>query len=137
MLHVLLALGGVACVPALAAPEDVLSRLPVYVSPADVLSPYIGYSYTYDDNVLGNQNGIGNGPGNGPDNGIGTGDQADTTRRVLAGVNIRKRISRQVFFAKLDFTRASYDKLANLNHDAKDLIANWNWHVGNPRIFDL
>ena len=125
MLHVVLALGSAACVPALAAPEDVLSRLPVYVSPADVLSPYIGYSYTYDDNVLGNQSGIGTGTG------ASSGDQADTTRRVLAGVNIRKRISRQVFSAKLDFTRASYDKLANLNHDAKDLIANWNWHVGN------
>ena len=125
MLHVALVLGSAACVPALAAPEDVLSRLPVYVSPADVLSPYIGYSYTYDDNVLGTQSGTGTSPG------TGTGDQGDTTRRVLAGVNLRKRISRQVFSARLDFTRASYGKLANLNHDAKDLIVNWNWHVGN------
>jgi exopolysaccharide biosynthesis operon protein EpsL len=127
MLHVVLALGGAACWPALAAPEDVLSRLPQYSSPADVLSPYIGYSYTRDDNVLGIQSG----PGTDAGSGAATGDQSDTTRRVLAGLNVRKRISRQVLSARLDFVRASYDKLSGLDHTSKDLIANWNWHVGN------
>ena len=131
----MLGLGAATCWPALAAPEDVLSRLPLYTSDADVFSPYIGYGYTYDDNVLGNRSsffpaGQSLGPSGAP-SGAPSGDQSDTTRRVKAGLNVRKRISRQIFTTRLDFYRDSYDKLTELNHDGSDLAANWEWHAGN------
>ena len=100
-----LGLGAAACLPALAAPDD-------------VLHPYVGYSVLYEDNVLGI-----------PDGAEG-GRRSDTSQRTEAGLNAKKRVSQQVFSAKLNFANVKHQRLGALDNVAKDLQANWNWHVG-------
>lgn len=111
-LHFLLGLGVVTCVPALAAEADV-----------GVFRPYVGYSFSYDDNVSGisdavreNQN-------------LSDSDLSGTSHRAEAGLSIDKRISQQVLSAKLNLTKVTSDRLGTYNN--KDLLGNWNWHVGD------
>lgn len=108
MLHFFLGLGAATC-------------LPVFAADSDVFRPYVGYSYAYDENVLGIPNGA---------NTSGV-DLSDTSRRAEAGLAINKRISQQVFAAKLNVSHVNYDRLRELDNDSKDLLGNWNWHVGD------
>ncbi len=105
ILHLCLQLGAVTCLPAFAAESD-------------VFQPYVGYSIGYDEGI--------NVPGN-PDNQ----NLSDTSRRAEAGLAISKRISQQVLSAKLNVAHVNYDKFHTLNNDSKDLLGNWNWHVGD------
>ncbi|NMM39112.1 MAG: putative exosortase B-associated extracellular polysaccharide biosynthesis transporter EpsL [Glaciimonas sp.] len=108
MLHLFIRLGAVACLPAFAAEND-------------VFRPYVGYSFSYDENVLGI-----------PDGANPKGEKlSDTSRRAEAGLAFNKRISQQVLSAKLNLAHVTYDRLGALNNDSKDLLANWNWHVGD------
>jgi exopolysaccharide biosynthesis operon protein EpsL len=110
-LRVFLHLGAAACVPAFAA-----SGAPA--PSEDVLRPYVGYGFAYDDNALGQANGV-------------DGKQSDTSHHAEAGLIFNKRVSQQVLSAKLNFSRVKYSKLGQLDHNAKDLLANWNWHAGS------
>lgn len=103
----LLSLGAATCLPALAS------------SPDDVLHPYVGYSVLYEDNVLGSPNGA-----------PGGATRSDTSHRTEAGLNVKKRVSQQVLSAKVNFSRIKHERLGELDNVAKDLQANWNWHVG-------
>lgn len=105
ILHLFLKLGAVSCLPAFAAE-------------ADVFQPYVGYSIGYDEGI--------NLPDK-PDNQ----NRSDTSRRAEAGLAISKRISQQVLSAKLNVAHVNYDKFHELNNDSKDLLGNWNWHVGD------
>lgn len=106
-LHLFLGLGVVSCLPAFAAEDD-------------VFRPYVGYSFAYDENVLGIPDGA---------NPSGA-DLSDTSRRAEAGLAINKRISQQVLSAKLNLSHVTYDRLRQLDNDGKDFLVNWNWHVG-------
>ena len=108
MLHFFLGLGVATCAPAFAAPDD-------------VFRPYVGYSFAYDENVLGIPDGA---------NTSGQ-DLSDTSRRAEAGIAINKRISQQVLSAKLNLYQVTYDHLRQLDNDGKDFLGNWNWHVGD------
>jgi len=108
MLHIFLGLGAVTCAPAFAAADD-------------VFRPYVGYSFAYDENVLGSR--------------MAPIPAAricrNTSRRAEAGIAINKRISQQVLSAKLNLSHVTYDHLRALDNDGKDFLGNWNWHVGD------
>src|SRR4051794_36401672 len=107
-LHFFLGLGAATCLPAFAASDD-------------VFRPYVGYSLVREDNVLGV-----------PDGAAPSGEKhADTSRHAEAGLIFNKRVNQQVLSAKLDFSHITYERLGGLDNDSKDLLANWNWHVGN------
>lgn len=108
MLRFCLGLGVVTCLPAFAVEDQ-------------VFRPYVGYSFAYDGNVLGIPNGA---------NPSGA-DLSDTSRRAEAGLVINKRISQQIFSAKLNVSHVTYDRLRALDNDGKDFLVNWNWHVGD------
>lgn len=105
ILHLFLKLGAVSCLPAFAAESD-------------VFQPYVGYSIGYDEGI--------NLPDK-PDNQ----NRSDTSRRAEAGLAISKRISQQVLSAKLNVAHVTYDEFGKLDNDPKDLLGNWNWHVGD------
>jgi exopolysaccharide biosynthesis operon protein EpsL len=97
-----------------------LTSLPALAAPEQVVRPYVGYALTHEDNVLGLGDGADD--ASAPDSSI--------ARHAGAGVLVDKRISQQALSAALHFTRVRYDKLPELDHDAKDLRVNWNWRVG-------
>lgn len=101
------------CAPLL----GVLTGLPALAATDDVLRPYVGYALAQDDNLLG--------AGEGAD-----ADASVRSRLASAGLLVDKSFSQQRLTAALHFTRVRYDRLAQLDNDAKDLRANWNWHVG-------
>jgi exopolysaccharide biosynthesis operon protein EpsL len=101
-------LGAVTCLPAFAAEDD-------------VFRPYVGYSFAYDNNVLGIPNGANPSGAN----------LSDTSRHAEAGLAFNKRVSQQVLSAKLNVSHVTYERMGQLNNDSKDLLANWNWHVGD------
>lgn len=109
-LHFFLGLGVVTCVPALAAEGD-------------VFRPYVGYSFSYDENVSGISD------ADKQTQNLSDSDLSDTSRRADAGLAINKRISQQVLSAKLNLAHITSDRLGTLNN--KDLLGNWNWHVGD------
>lgn len=91
--------------------------MPALAAPDQVVRPYVGYGFGQDDNVLGAG---------------ATGDSVSSSlRRAEAGVLLDKRFSQQAVSAALRFTHTTYAQLPELNNDGKDLLLNWNWHVGN------
>jgi len=102
----------------------VLTGLPACAATDDVLRPYVGYALAHDDNLLG--------AGEGADT-----NQSATSRLASAGLLVDKSVSQQRLTAALHFTRIRYDSLPELDNDAKDLRANWNWHVANHLDGDL
>lgn len=109
-LHFVLGLGVATCIPALAAEDD-------------VFRPYVGYSFSYDDNVSGISD------ANKKNQNLSDSDLSDISHRAEAGLSIKKRISQQVLSAKLNLAHVTSDRLGTLNN--KDLLGNWNWHVGD------
>jgi exopolysaccharide biosynthesis operon protein EpsL len=97
----------------------VLTGLPALAATDEVVRPYVGYAVAHDDNLLGASDGADGAA------------QSSTSRLTGAGVLVDKQFSQQALTAALHFTRIRYDRLPELNNDAKDLRANWNWHVGN------
>lgn len=92
-----------------------LTALPALAAGDDVLRPYVGYAVAHDDNLLG----------------AGEGAEATTSRQAGAGMLVDKSFSQQRLTAALHWNRIRYDRLAELDNDARDLRANWNWHMGN------
>jgi len=97
-----------------------LTSLPAQAAPEQVVRPYVGFSLTHEDNVLGAGEGV-----------AGDGAQSSNVRQISAGVLVDKRISQQALSAALQFARNRYDRLPELDHDARDLRVNWNWHVSD------
>ena len=80
------------------------------------LRPYVGVAFAHDDNVLGLADGSA---------------AAANSRHLDGGLLYDRQLSQQVFSAALQASRISYDQLPQLDNTAKDLRANWNWHIGN------
>jgi len=95
--------------------------MPAFAATDDVLRPYVGYSLVYDDNVLGVADGANT-----------TGEKlSDTARHAEAGIIFNKRISQQVLSGHANLDHITYGHFGQLDNNAKDILANWNWHVGN------
>lgn len=102
-------LGLLMSMPALAASDPV-------PAPTDLgLRPYVGLAYAHDDNVLGLADG---------------GAAGANSRHLDGGVLYDRQLSQQIFSAALQASRIKYEELPQLDNTAKDLRANWNWHLG-------
>ncbi|MEC5218952.1 exopolysaccharide biosynthesis operon protein EpsL [Actimicrobium sp. GrIS 1.19] len=98
-----------------------LTSLPAMAAADDVFRPYIGYALSQDDNVLG----VGDGSS------TTGGSNSALSRHAEAGLFVNERLSQQIITAALKFSHITYDELPELNNDGKDLLVNWNWHLGN------
>lgn len=87
---------------------------------SDTLFPYIGASYTHDDNLLRL-----------PDESTFAGPRADNVREVNYGLRFERPVGRQVFTGDFKMTRVSYDHYSELDYNGKDFRAAWNWQLGN------
>ncbi len=94
--------------------------MPALAASEQVVRPYLGYAFAHEDNVLGVDE-------SGADAGASS---SSNTQQASAGVLVNKRISQQVLSGAFHFNRNRYDELPQLNHDAKNLRVNWNWHLG-------
>lgn len=78
--------------------------------------PYLGYAVFYDNNLLRS-----------PDDGAVL---KDTYHRAEAGLAFEGVISQQRLLANLNFNRSRFNRYDVLDNDGKDLLAQWNWHIG-------
>jgi exopolysaccharide biosynthesis operon protein EpsL len=105
--------------------SNVFFILSAHADEGDVLRPYIGYELSHNDNLLGV-----------PDRSVaqsalGKDGLSDTARRTEAGFVLDKTISRQKLFADVNVSRVRFDRFNELDYSGKDLLARWNWRVGN------
>lgn len=82
----------------------------------DKFQPYIGYSILHDSNLLRS-----------PNDGVVL---PDTYHRAEAGLLFEGLLSQQKLIANLNFNRTHFNRYDQLDNDGKDLLAQWNWHVG-------
>jgi len=87
----------------------------------DALHPFAALSYAYEDNLL-------RVPVGQPafDNTLG-----DSIRSAIGGFAFDKDYGRQHIHADAKLTKVSFDHFSQLNYDGKDLLARWNWQLGN------
>lgn len=98
---------------------------PVSAEISTVFHPYVGYAITYDNNLLDLPN------KDYAQTHIGTDQLSDLSHTMQAGVNLEKQVSRQVFTANLGVNKTNFDHFKQLDYTGKNLLANWNWHLGN------
>ncbi|MBI1890604.1 MAG: outer membrane beta-barrel protein [Burkholderiales bacterium] len=102
--------------------SSVLLAAPALADEGDVLRPYVGASFSYNDNVLGITDDAA---------AAGTARPSDTTRRLEAGLILDKTISQQRVTANLNLNRTSFNRFSNLDYTGNDISANWNWRAGS------
>ena len=95
--------------------------VPAAAAVSNVVTPFAGVAYSYDDNVMRLSDDAVR-----PDR-----TRADTSRQIEAGLLLDKRIGQQVLSGKAAVTQVSYNHFDQLNYNGKDLLAAWNWHLGN------
>lgn len=98
-----------------------------YVAAAedDVLTPYVSYSMSYDDNLLRVSN---------PADAklfFGTEQTGDTIKRTAVGINIDKQLGRQDINIKLEMSRNKFNRFTTLDNDGKNLSGQWHWQLGD------
>jgi exopolysaccharide biosynthesis operon protein EpsL len=101
--------------------------LPTLLSPAaqagqnDAFHPIVALSYSYEDNLLRVPEGQ-------PafDNTL-----ADSSRSAIAGLVFDKEYGRQRLHAEGKLTKVAFSHFTQLDYDGKDVLARWNWQVGN------
>jgi exopolysaccharide biosynthesis operon protein EpsL len=79
----------------------------------------------YDDNVLGLA------PGVSAISAVGVDSKSDLSQTLEAGVQLDKTLGRQYFTGTLKAGKTRYETYKALNFDGRDLLANWNWFLGN------
>jgi exopolysaccharide biosynthesis operon protein EpsL len=96
-----------------------------FAQTTDSLRPFVKYSVLYDDNVLGLPSEVS------AINAVGLDSKADMSHTWEAGVLLDKKFGRQYFTGSLKAGQTRYDTYKALNFDGRDLMANWNWYLGN------
>lgn len=86
-----------------------------FASELPALQPYLRYAISHDDNVLRT-----------PDNGTRLGD---TVQRGEAGINVNKSFGQQALRLGLNLSHSDYSQLSLLDHDGKQLHADWTWRA--------
>jgi exopolysaccharide biosynthesis operon protein EpsL len=95
--------------------------LPVQAGPNDALHLYGALGYGHDDNLLRVAEGQ-------PafDNTL-----ADSWRTTEGGLVFDHMYGRQKINAYAKFSKVKFDHFTQLDYDGKDVLANWNWQLGN------
>jgi len=99
---------------------------------SNMLQPYVGYTFTADDNMirirdnpspLSLQNPQINAA-------IEKGNFFDTSHRFMGGAIFEKEISRQRLSANFNWAHTSFDKFSSMDNNLKNASGNWNWFWG-------
>lgn len=90
-----------------------------------VVTPYVQYSVTYDDNVLRLEN------ENEARSLLGTDRMSDTYRTAVGGLRIDKMLGRQHLTLDASLNHTDFDYFRQFNNDGKDAKADWGWALGN------
>lgn len=98
--------------------------LEAHAQSANVLRPYASYLIAYDDNVLGLPGGAASQAMTGDD------DRSDTSKTASGGLMLENKIGQQHLNANLGLSATRYDRLRQLDHQGRNLSAQWNWHIG-------
>jgi exopolysaccharide biosynthesis operon protein EpsL len=86
----------------------------------DTFEPYVGATYSYDDNLLRT-------PAS-QMNGMPT---SDTSWTREAGISFDHFYSRQHITANLDINKTTFDRYKVIDYDGKDAAFNWEWGITN------
>lgn len=98
-----------------------MAAVPARADISDTVHPYLQAIVTHDDNVLRL-----------PDSDPGiNGFRGDTIRQLEAGVLLDQPIGRQQVNGHVKFTDTQYNNYTSLNYQGKDVLANWDWQIGN------
>lgn len=98
-----------------------LLSLPAMAALSDTLHPFAAIAHSYEDNLLRL-----------PDNVPGLdGARSDTVRRIEAGLLFERPIGRQVLSGHAKLSKVAFRRFDRLDHDGRDALAAWEWHVGN------
>jgi len=92
---------------------------------SQVVRPFIGFTQSYDSNVLGLSS---------PEAALSTTGirmMSDSSRTGYAGVDVEKPIGRQRVSANLMVSRTGFTRLSQLDYRGENFVADWNWRVGN------
>lgn len=92
---------------------------------SDILRPVIGFSGSYDSNVLGL---------NGPEAALATTGMrtlSDAAWTAYAGVDYRQIFGRQLLTANVAASRTVYNRLSRLDYRGQNSNADWAWQLGN------
>jgi exopolysaccharide biosynthesis operon protein EpsL len=101
------------------------ASLPAGAATGDVLTPFLNYSVSYDDNLLRLHD------ADMAQALIGTDQLADVSRRAQGGVLVQKRIGQQLLSANLGASKTSYSRFSELDYTGRDLLAQWHWQLGS------
>ncbi|WP_295997833.1 XrtB/PEP-CTERM-associated polysaccharide biosynthesis outer membrane protein EpsL [Rugamonas sp.] len=104
----------------LAALMGLVFSAPAMAALSDTIHPFVGVSYSYDDNLLRL-----------PDS--RTGDNAgysDTSKQVVAGLDFERPVGQQQFSVTAKVSKVTFDRFDELNYTGKDATANWQWRLG-------
>ncbi|WGG49150.1 XrtB/PEP-CTERM-associated polysaccharide biosynthesis outer membrane protein EpsL [Rugamonas sp. DEMB1] len=103
-----------ACALLLAA----LAGAPAGAALSDTIQPYVGLTYTHDDNLLRLRDDA-------------AGQRSDAVRSVVFGFSAERPIGRQRLKASARVTRVDYDHFSQFNYNGKDAAASLDWVLGN------
>lgn len=94
---------------------------PALAEDADAIHPFVGFAYSYDDNLLRL-----------PDEHPGfEGQRSDRMRQGYAGILFDRTYSRQQVFLQAKVTKVAFDHFQQLDYDGKDAQARWKWQLTN------
>lgn len=91
----------------------------------NIVTPYANYTLFYEDNLLRFYDSAAAKATQ------GSNQMSDTVRRAAGGFRFDKQISLQHFTADISLNRSSFDHFRQFDNTGEDLLANWNWHLGN------
>ncbi|MEO7578723.1 MAG: XrtB/PEP-CTERM-associated polysaccharide biosynthesis outer membrane protein EpsL [Massilia sp.] len=94
---------------------------PAHAGQSDALHPYAALSFSHDDNLL-----------RVPEGAPPFGNQyGDTFTTAEAGLLFDHTYSRQRLNGQLKLSRVKFSHFEQLDYDGQDVLANWNWQIGN------
>lgn len=94
----------------------------------DTFRPYVDYEVNFDDNMLRSRDNVGSAARQAL---FGSSKKSDVSQRITGGLIFEKEISRQRLTADGNFSRTFFDRFSKYNHNAQDIMGNWNWFLGD------
>jgi len=109
-----LALGACACTQAAASD-----------GPFDVIHPYVGFTESYDANLLGLSNSTQ------AQQVLGTTNTADKSHTEIGGIALDDQIGLQHLTADISRSKTDFDRFTLLDYQATNVQGNLKWNLGN------
>ncbi|MYM65298.1 hypothetical protein GTP45_00435 [Pseudoduganella sp. FT55W] len=106
---------------ALAALCGCALSLPAHAALSDTLHPFLGVTYTTDNNLFRVPDGVEPGPEG----------RSDTLRQTMFGVSLDRPIGRQRIEANVKLSKVHFNKYDELDYSGEDADATFRWRLGD------